>query len=214
MARIAADFSRETGHKLIVVSGATGNLYAQIRNGAPFELLLAADAQTPKKLEDLGLTVPGQRFTYAVGRLVLYSAGAAYVGAHGEALKKGEFAHLALANPKTAPYGAAAIEALKSLGLLEVVGPKFVQGESIAQTFEFAYSGNAELGFVALSQVAPPDKVVPGSWWIVPQELYAPIRQDAVLLKTAEGHPAALALMYYLRSEKAKTVIRSYGYDS
>ncbi len=213
MQEIAARFARDTGHKAVVVVGATGQLYAQIHSGAPFEVLLSADAQTPAKLEGEGQTVPGQRFTYAVGKLVLYSARPGYVDKRGEVLSKGGFAHLALANPKTAPYGAAGQEALQALGLFDAIAPKIVQGESISQTFQFIATGNAELGFVALSQVAPPGQAVPGSWWEVPQELYKPIRQDAVLLKKGEEQAAALALMNYLRSEGARAVIRAYGYS-
>jgi molybdate transport system substrate-binding protein len=212
MQKIAAGFAQDTGHKAVVIIGATGQLYAQIKNGAPFEVLLAADAQTPKRLEDEGQTVPGQRFTYAIGKLVLFSAMPGFVDSNGAVLNKGAFQHVALANTKTAPYGAAGQEALKALGLWEAIEPKIVQGESIAQAFQFVISGNAELGFVAMSQVAPPDQTVPGSWWEVPQKLYGPIRQDAVLLKKGEGQPAAVALMNYLRSDKAKALIRAYGY--
>lgn len=212
MQQIAAGFARDTGHKAVVVTGATGQLYAQVHNGAPFQVLLAADAQTPRQLEEEGLGVPGQRYTYAIGKLVLYSSRPGYVDARGEVLKGGSFAHLALANPRTAPYGAAGAEVLKALGLWTAVEPKIVQGESVAQTFQFISSGNAELGFVALSQVAPPGQPVPGSWWEVPAELYSPIRQDAVLLKKGEGQPAAVALMAYLRSDAARAIIRAYGY--
>ncbi len=213
MEKIGTAFARDTGHKAVVIVGATGALYAQIRNGAPFELLLAADEETPRKLENEGLAVAGQRFTYAVGKLVLFSARPGFVDGNGEVLRSGSFQHLALANPKTAPYGAAALATLSALGLREALQAKFVQGESISQTFQFVSSGNAEIGFVALSQVAPPDRVVTGSWWLVPPALYRPIRQDAVLLKAGKDHAAAVALMNYLRSAPAKAVIRAYGYE-
>jgi molybdate transport system substrate-binding protein len=212
VARIAEAFNRQTGHHAVVVIGSTGQLYAQIKNGAPFEILLAADAATPKRLEDEALAVAGQRFTYATGKLVLYSARPGFVDGQGEVLRNGNFAHLALANPATAPYGAAGQQALRALGLLEAVRPRIVQGESIGQTFEFVVSGNAELGFVALSQAAPPSRPQTGSMWLVPQELYAPILQDAVLLKPGEGHEAALAFLRFLRSDPARAIIRAYGY--
>ncbi len=212
MQKIAAAFAQDTGHRAVVIIGATGQLYAQIRNGAPFEVLLAADAQTPRKLEDENLTVLGARFTYAIGKLVLYSARPGFVDSYGNVLRQGAFEHIALANTQTAPYGAAGQETLKAMGLWQAVQPKIVQGESIAQAFQFVTTGNAELGFVAMSQVAPPDQTVAGSWWEVPQAYYHPLRQDAVLLKKGAGQPAAAALMEYLRSEKARAVIRAYGY--
>jgi len=212
VARIAEVFERQTAHHAVVVIGSTGQLYAQIKNGAPFEILLAADAATPKRLEDEALAVAGQRFTYATGKLVLYSTRPGYVDGQGEVLRNGNFAHLALANPATAPYGTAGQQALRALGLLEAVRPRIVQGESIGQTFEFVVSGNAELGFVALSQAAPPSRPQTGSMWLVPQELYAPILQDAVLLKPGEGHEAALAFLRFLRSDPARAIIRAYGY--
>jgi len=209
---IAAGFTRETGHKVVVIVGATGQLYAQIRNGAPFEVFLAADAQTPGRLEEEGRIVPGHRQPYATGRLVLYSAQPGFVNPRGEVLRSGPYAHLALADPKTAPYGLAAREALEALGLWNAVQARIVMGESIAQAFQFVATGNAELGFVALSQVAPPGHPAPGSWWIVPEDLYHPIRQEAVLLRTAAANPVAAAFFDYLRSPAARTVIRSYGY--
>jgi molybdate transport system substrate-binding protein len=214
MAQIAADFSRESGHRATIVSGSTGKLYAQIRSGAPFALLLAADQETPAKLEAEGLAVPGQRFTYAIGKLVLYSAKPGFVDGDGAVLRAGGFDHLALANPKIAPYGAAAMEVLASLHLVERLQDKLVQGESIGQTFQFISTGNAELGFVALSQVAPPDRPVAGSWWLVPAALYRPIRQDAVLLQKGADQAAARALLQYLQSDRAKAVIRAFGYGT
>lgn len=213
MQKIAADFEKDTGHKAVLVFGATGKFYAQITNGAPFEVFLAADDETPAKLEKEALAVPGTRFTYAIGKLVLWSAKEGYVDGKGEVLKKGDFRHVALANPKTAPYGAAAIDTLRKLGLLDSVQPKFVQGENISQTQQFVSTGNAELGFVALSQVYKDGKVTSGSAWIVPGNLYEPIRQDAVLLAKGRGKPAATALVDYLKTDKARGIIKAYGYD-
>jgi len=211
--KIAADFAVDTGHKALSITGSTGKFYTQIKEGAPFELLLAADDETPKRLEDEGLSVKGQRFTYAKGKLVLWSAQPGLVDNQGEVLRKGAFTRLALANPKVAPYGAAGVETLKALGLFDAIAPKLVQGESIAQAYQFVATGNVELGFVALSQVAPPDRPATGSWWVVPGKLYTPILQDAVLLKKGEQNAAAQALMNYLRSDKARAVIKSYGYE-
>ena len=213
MQKIAAEFEKDTGHKAQLAFGATGKFYAQIRNGAPFQVLLAADDETPAKLEKEGLAQPGSRFTYAVGKLVLWSAKSGYVDDKGEVLKKGEFAKLALANPKLAPYGAAAMEVLGKLGVLGAVQPKFVLGENIAQTWQFVGTGNAELGFVALSQVMKEGRISTGSAWIVPANMHTPIRQDAVILSNGQGNAAAEALMKYLKGDKAKAIIKGYGYD-
>ena len=210
---IAAEFERSTGHKAQLAFGATGKFYAQIKNGAPFEVLLAADDETPLKLEQEGAGVAGSRFTYAIGKLVLWSANPAYVDPKGEALKKGQFGHIAIAAPKLAPYGAAAQEVMSKLGLFGSLESKLVQGENIAQTYQFIKSGNAELGFVALSQVYENGKLREGSAWIVPGELYTPIRQDAVVLSRGKDNPAAAELMKFLESDKARAVIKSFGYD-
>jgi len=213
MQKIAAAFEHDTGHKAVLAFGSTGRFYAQIRNGAPFHVLLAADDATPLQLEREGQGVAGTRFTYAVGRLVLWSRQPGRVDAQGQVLKAGGFDRLALADPKLAPYGAAAIETLTRLGLLEQLKPKFVQGENIAQTYQFVATQNVPLGFVALSQVYADGHLSQGSAWVVPAGLHRPIRQDALLLARGQGQPAALALLAYLRSEKARTIIRSYGYD-
>ncbi|HEY4744572.1 MAG TPA: molybdate ABC transporter substrate-binding protein [Desulfuromonadaceae bacterium] len=213
MKQIAADFEKSTGHKVVLSYGASGKFYSQIKNGAPFQLFLSADDEKPVQLEKDGLTVPGSRFTYAIGTLVLWSAKQNYVDAKGEVLSKGHFAKLAIANPKLAPYGQAAIETLTKLGLLAAVQPKFVQGENISQTHQFVATGNAELGFVALSQVMKDGKITGGSSWIVPARLHTPIRQDAVLLSNGKGNPAAEALAAYLKSDRVKALIRTYGYD-
>lgn len=210
--KIAAGFEAATGHRAVASIGSTGKFYTQIKAGAPFEVLLAADDDTPRRLVNEGLAVKGRQFTYATGRLVLWSAQPGVVDAQGEVLRTGGFRHLAIADPKLAPYGAAAVETLKALGLLDSLTPRIVQGESIGQAYQFTATGNAELGFVALSQVAPPDTPAAGSMWVVPARLYAPILQDAVLLNKGADQAAAQALLAYLRGDAAKAVIRSYGY--
>lgn len=213
MEKLAAEFQKDTGHKAVVATGATGKFYAQIKNGAPFEVLLAADDETPARLEKEGKAVAGSRFTYAVGRLVLWSARDVYVDAAGNVLKTGDFKHLSIANPKTAPYGAAAVSTLERLGLRDRLQPRIVQGENIAQAWQFASTGNAELGFVAQSQVWRDGKFTSGSGWIVPASMHDPIRQDAALLNKGNGNPAAQALLQYLRSDKARALIRTFGYE-
>ena len=212
MKTIAADFEKATGHKAQLAFGATGKFYAQIKNGAPFEILLAADDETPAKLEREGVAVPGTRFTYAIGQLALWSAKPGFVDDKADVLKQGTFNHLSIANPRLAPYGAAAVETLTQLGLLGALESKFVQGENIAQTYQFVSSGNAELGFVALSQIYADGKLKGGSAWIVPGNLHNPIRQDAAVLVKGKDNPAAAALMEFLKGEKARAVIKSYGY--
>lgn len=212
MQAIATAFEKDTGHKAQLAFGSTGKFYAQIRHGAPFQVLLAADDETPARLEQEGMAVPGTRFTYAIGQLALWSARAGVVDSKGDVLKQGGYRHLAIANPKLAPYGVAAITVLHNLGLLETVQPRFVQGENIAQTYQFIASGNAELGFVALSQIMKDGKLTQGSAWFVPGSLHAPIRQDAVVLANGKGNPAASALMAYLKNDKTQAIIRAYGY--
>jgi len=211
--QIAAEFEKDTGHKVVASFGSTGKFYAQIKAGAPFEILLAADDETPAKLEKEGDGLAGSRHTYAIGKLVLWSKKEGYVDDKGEVLKQNAFQHLSLANPKLAPYGAAGVEMLKNLGLLDVIQPKFVTAENITQAYQFVASGNAELGFVALSQVYKDGRIAEGSAWIVPAHLYQPIRQDGVILAKGKGKPAAEALMKYLKGDKAKAVIKSFGYD-
>lgn len=209
MQKIAPLFEQETGHKLSVAYGSTGRFYAQIKNGAPFQVLLAADDETPAKLEKEGLGVAGSRMTYAVGRLVLWSKQPGLVDKQGEVLTTGKFEKLAMADPKLAPYGLAAMETLTQLGLLDQLKPKLVQGENIAQTYQFVITQNAQLGFVALSQIKPQE----GSSWVVPSHLHSPIRQDAIVLAKGKDEPAARALLQFLRSEKARAIIRSLGYE-
>ncbi|NMG70669.1 molybdate ABC transporter substrate-binding protein [Parazoarcus communis] len=213
MQAIAAAFEEDTGHKAVVAFGATGKFYAQIKHGAPFEVFLAADDKTPAKLEAEGDVVPGTRFTYAIGTLVLWSAKASYVDAKGEVLKSGDFRHLSLANPKTAPYGAAAMAVLDKLGVTSSLQGRMVQGENITQAHQFIATGNAELGFVALSQVYKDGKLTSGSGWIVPADFHDPIRQDAVILTKGKNNPAAAALVAYLKEARAATIIRAYGYE-
>jgi len=213
MKTIAAEFAKDTGHQAKPSYGSSGKFYAQIKNGAPFQMFLSADDETPAKLVQEGMAVADSRTTYAIGTLVLWSAQPGYVDAKGEVLKKGQFNKIALANPKLAPYGKAAVEVLTGMGLQTSLAPKFVQGENIAQTWQFASTGNAELGFVALSQVMKEGKIASGSGWIVPAKLHTPIRQDAVILTNGKGNPAAEALLKYLKSEKAKAIIKSYGYE-
>jgi molybdate transport system substrate-binding protein len=212
MARIAEAFTAATGHTVKLSSGSTGKFYGQITAGAPFGVLLSADDETPRKLVAQGHAVAGTEFTYALGRLVLYSAQPGLVDAQGAVLASGRFARLSIANPRVAPYGQAAMEVLKARGLTDALAPKLVTGESIAQAFQFVASGNAELGFVALSQVATPGQTVVGSYWLVPPSLYGEIRQDAVLLKPGVGRPAAAALLAYLKSPPARALIQTWGY--
>jgi molybdate transport system substrate-binding protein len=210
--KIALAFQRETGHQAIVALGSTGKLYAQIRSGAPFEVLLAADSDTPRRLEADGLARAGTRFTYATGRLVLWSAQEGVVDTRGDILRRPPTGKLAIADPRIAPYGAAAVQTLEKMGLLTTWQPFFVQGESIAQTHQFAASGNARLAFVALSQVAEQGRVARGSGWIVPKALHAPIAQDAVLLNTGAANPAATAFLAFLRGKAARAILRDAGY--
>jgi molybdate transport system substrate-binding protein len=212
MKQIAAEFEKDTGHKVLASFGSTGKFYAQIKNGAPFEILLSADEETPAKLSKENLAVPGSQFTYAVGKLVLWSTKPGLVDSAGSILKKGGFEHLSVADPKLAPYGAAGMETMKALGVLEAVQTKIVTADSITQAYQFISSGNAELGFVALSQVLKEGKIE-GSSWLVPSNLYSPIRQDAVILEKGKGQPGAAALLKYLKSDKAKAIIRSFGYE-
>lgn len=213
MQRIAAEFEKDTGHRALLAFGSTGRFHAQIRNGAPFQLLLSADADTPAQLESEGHGVPGTRFTYATGRLVLWSAQTGVVDDQGDILRKPGNQRLAIADPKLAPYGKAAVETLTRLGLYAALEPRFVQGESIAQAFQFVSTGNAPMGFVALSQVMVDGRIGKGSAWVVPGHLHAPIRQDAMVLSAGRGNAAAAALQVYLQGDKARAIIRSYGYE-
>lgn len=210
---IAKDFEKDTGHKLVASFGATGQFYTQIKNGAPFEVFLAADDTTPARLESENEIVTGSRFTYAVGTLALWSAKEGYVDDKGQVLKDNAYQHLSIANPKAAPYGLAATQVLDKLGLTAATQAKIVEGQSIAQAYQFVQTGNAELGFVALSQVFKDGKLTSGSAWIVPADLHEPIKQDAVILNKGKDNAAAKALMDYLKGPKAAAVIKSFGYQ-
>lgn len=205
---IAAAFKKGSGHDAVLSFGSTGQLYTQITQDAPFQIFLAADAERPRKAVDEGLGVADSRFTYAIGKLVLWSKTPGFVEGV-ETLRKGAFAKLSIASPTAAPYGAAAVETLQALELYDSLKPKIVQGSNISQAFQFVDTGNAELGFIALSQLAGNDS---GSRWLVPQNLYKPIRQDAVLLKKGAGNAAATAFMGFLKGPEAKAIIEKYGY--
>jgi len=207
---IAAAFAKASGHKPVLSFGSSGAFYTQIKQGAPFEILLSADVDRPRKAEQDGLAVPGSRFTYAVGKLVLYSAAPGFVDGRGAILRTRTFQKLAIADPVAAPYGDAAIETLKRLGIYEAVAPRIVQGSSIAQAYQFVSTGAAELGFVAQSQMV---NTPGGSRWNVPASLHKPIEQQAVLLFTGKANPAATAFLKYLKGPTAKAIIKRYGYD-
>ena len=213
LAKIAEGFTAATGHTLKTITGSTGKFYSQIVAGAPFQVLIAADDETPTRLIAEGHAVAGSHFTYAIGRLVLWSAQPGFVDDQGAVLAAGKFNKLAIASPKVAPYGRAAMQVIQGSGLAAMLTPKLVTGESIAQAYQFVFTGNAELGLVALSQVLVPGKPVPGSFWRVPATLHDPIRQDAVLLKAGEHSAAAAALLAYLKTAPARAVIQAYGYS-
>jgi molybdate transport system substrate-binding protein len=208
MKEIASDFEKASGHRAVLSFGSTGKLYAQISHGAPFEVFLAADQRRPELLEQDHLA--SQRFTYAIGKLVLWSSDTERK-VDEQALRQGDFRKFAIANPKIAPYGAAALEVMHNLGIYEQLEPRLVLGDSIAQTRQFVATGNAQMGLVALAQIALDGA---GSRWPVPDRLYTPIRQDAVLLDKGRHNPAATALMSYLRSDAARAVIQRYGYGA
>lgn len=214
MKRIAAAFEAQTGHKALLAFGATGKFYAQIKNGAPFEILLSADRATPTRLAKEGVAVGATQFTYAKGRLVLWSARAGVVDPEAAVLKQGGFDHLAIANPDLAPYGAAALQAIRALGLDGALAPSLVIAENVSQAYQFVKIGNAQLGLVAASQVMKDGKVTQGSAWLVPASLHQSIRQDAIVLAGGVGKPAVAALMKFLQGGPAQAVIMSFGYES
>lgn len=213
MMEIATAFAQDTGHQANLSFGSSGKFVSQLENGAPFEVFLSADEEKPLKLEQAGLAPPGTRFTYALGRLVLWSVQPGFVDVEGKILSNGEFKHLALADPKLAPYGLAAMQILQGMNLKEKLQPSLVLGENISQTHQFVSTGNAELGFVAYSQVINNGKIETGSAWLVPVDRHEPIRQDAILLQQGAENPAAQALLAYLKSPAALAIIRKYGYD-
>jgi len=206
-------FEKTSGHKLIISYGTVGKFYAQIKNGAPFELLISADDETPIRLGKDGLALPETRFTYAIGKLMLWSTKPGLVDARGEVLKQADFKRLAIASPKLAVYGAAGVEVMKKLGVYEQLQSKLVFGENISQTYQFIATANADLGFVALSQIYKNGSYAAGSHWQVPANLYPQIRQDAVLLTRGKDNPAGRALLTFLKAQETKKIIRSYGYD-
>jgi len=206
---LAKRFAASSGHRVVLVPGSTGKHYAQIRHGAPFDAFLAADGARPERLEREGLAHAGERFTYALGQLVLWSPREDYVDAAGAVLANADFRHLAIANPKLAPYGAAARQVLEERGLWQALQVRLVRGENVAQAYQFVASGNAALGFVALSQVERPGQPARGSWWKVPLSSYTPIEQQAVLLSDSA---AARGFLTFLQSNEARTIIRAYGY--
>lgn len=207
---IASTFEKASGHKVALSFGATGQFFAQIAQGAPFDVLISADQATPAKAIAEGHAVNGTAFTYAVGKLVLFGK-SIDASAGDQVLKDGKFSKIAVANPATAPYGAAAMETLKALGVLDALQSKIVQGNNIAQTFQFVDTGNAEIGFVALSQVI---FVKEGTRWNVPASLYTPIAQDAVLLKVGADNDAAKAFLAFLKGPEGRAVIEKFGYAS
>jgi len=207
-------FEKQTGHHLLPSFGATGQLYAQISNGAPFDVFLSADDKASAKLVKEAHAVAGSEFIYARGELALWSAEKGYVDGKGDVLKRNQYAHIAIANPDTAPYGLAAVQTLKKLELYDTVKAKFVQGDNIAQTQLFVASKNAPLGFIALAQVLALPDAERGSWWQVPANLHDPIDQQAVLLKTAEKNDAARAFLKFLQSPEAIKIIHDLGYST
>lgn len=213
MQEIAPLFEQASGHKVSLSFGSTGKFYAQIKQGAPYDVLVSADSKTPKKLDDDGLTVQGSRFVYALGKLVLWSAQPGMVDDKGAVLGTGDYNKLAIGDPKLAVYGTAAQETMEKLALWKQVQGKLVRGENITQTYQFAASGNAQLGFIALSQITKGGKVIAGSWWIVPSHYYSPIEQSAVMLSSAKDAAAAQAFVAFLKGPQAAAVIRSYGYE-
>lgn len=207
---LAERFESNTGHKVTLIFGSTGKHYAQIKHGAPFDAFFAADVRRPERLEKEGVAVPGSRFTYAVGKLVLWSPKPGYVDAQAQVLEQKQFHYLAIANPELAPYGKAAQQVLQARGLWDGLQGHIVRGENISQAFQFVKSGNAELGFVAYSQVKRPEQPFEGSFWKVPQVLYTPIEQQAVLLKESK---AARAFLLFMQTGEALKIIHEYGYD-
>ena len=196
-------------HKVILIPGSSGKHYAQIINGAPFEIFFSADTERARLLEQAEKTEPGTRFTYALGKLILWSTIDNYVDLKGEVLNNKDFRYLAIANPKLAPYGKAAEEVLKSLNIWSGLGERLVRGENIAQTFQFVSSGNAKLGFVAYSQIKSPDLSISGSFWEVPQSIYRPIEQQAVLLRDSS---LAREFLSFVKSDESLSIIYESGY--
>lgn len=211
--KISDTFENKTGHKIILSAGSTGQLYSQIRNGAPYDFFFAADSERPAKLEAEGFVSHGTRFEYALGGVALYSSTPGYVDSKGEVLQKKKFKKLAIANPKIAPYGKAGVEILDKMGLLKSLSGKLIYGQSVAQTFQFVASGAAEIGFVAMSQVREMGDKLKGSYWVVDRSFYTPIKQEAVLLKHGETKEAAVAFMQFTKSARVGKLIENLGYS-
>lgn len=212
MNELSRAFNAATGHRVVASFGASGQLFAQITNGAPFDLLLGADNLYTGQLIDKGLGVADSRFIYAQGKLALWSSSPGYVDAGGKVLRDAKFEKIAVANPRLAPYGRAAEQTLQALGLLEKLQPRFITGENISQTQQFVASGSVPLGFVALAQVLALPEAQRGSYWLVPADLYQPLDQEAVLLKSAEQNAGARAFLAYLKTPAAQEIIRKFGY--
>ena len=210
--KITARFEQETGNRVELIFGSTGKHYAQIRNGAPFDVFFAADVRRPRLLDDEGSAVAGSRFTYAVGRIVLWSPHPGYIEGGSKVLRAGTFQHIAIANPRLAPYGVAAQQVLESMGLWQGLQRRIVRGENISQTYQFVSSGSAELGFVALSQVKRPGEPIKGSYWMAPPESYSPIEQQAVLLTHGRDNAAARAFLSFVQGPEARKIIEGFGY--
>ena len=213
MERIATLFKKESGHTLKMSPGASGKLSAQIRKGEAFDVFLSADEETPKRLMQEGFAVGGSRFVYATGRLVLWSVQPDLVDENGAILNKGSFAKLAIANPRFSPYGIAAQETLTKLTMWNAIQRKLDKGDDLTETYRLAATERADLAFIALSQVMREDKVREGSWWLVPPTMHHPIRQSAVLLAGAQDQTAAKAFLVFLKSEKARAIMRGFGYE-
>jgi len=207
---LAKNFAAETGHKITIIPGSTGKLFAQIKHGAPFDAFFSADIKRAKLLEQDGLAHPGSRFTFAIGKIILWSPDPDFIDPEAKVLKNKDYRYLALANPKLAPYGKAAQDTLEAIGLWKTLLNRIVQGENISQTYQFVKSGNAKLGFVAMSQVKKPGQTIKGSYWLVPQSLYTPVEQQAVQLK---DNPTASKFLSYVQSDAAVKVIQTFGYD-
>ncbi|MSR17510.1 MAG: molybdate ABC transporter substrate-binding protein [Methylococcaceae bacterium] len=214
MTEIAAEFEKATSHTAKLSFGSSGKAFAQIQNDAPFELYFAASEQYPLELEKLGFAVKNSHFTFAIGKLVLWSQTSNFVDDKGDVLKNGTFKNLAIADPSHAPYGIFSVEVMKKLNVFEKIEPLFIQGENIAQTFQFVTTGNAELGFIAFAQVIDTQtgKIGSGSGWLVPENLHSPFNQTAVLLKKGENNPATLALIDFIKSPPALAIIKKYGF--
>jgi molybdate transport system substrate-binding protein len=212
MQNLVAEFEKISDYQIALSFGSSGKFYAQIKQGAPYELFFSADQAKPDALEKDGLVIASSRFTYAIGRLAVWSARPDFANKIETKLKEGDFNKLAIANPKIAPYGAAALEVLKRLELIDITQPKWVTGENIAQTYQFVSTGNADLGFVALSQLLGRNKAAQGSYWLVPDTMHSPIKQDVVLLRSSKQNQGAKAFLDFIHSDKARDIIARYGY--